>query len=151
MTPLEEFERDLVLITSIEGLGEITDAMNHDVGKYIARVARNVSAYETGREALTPTLLAMLVKDLFETHQSKPASARFATLRAELPESLRASRIIEDVAARLRAIDSLESKVRIGDAGAVGDAVRESLLISGCLSGVARAVRRVMDARGDDA
>ena len=148
MTLLEELEHALASLASLDGVDEITDALSHDVGKYITRVAKNVSREAT---TLPPTLLAMLIKDLYETHRGLPASDRFTTLRASLPESMRASPIIEDVASRLTLIDALQARVRAGDIDAAHQAMRESLCVERHLSDIARATRRVCNARGDDA
>ena len=148
MTPLEAFERDLMMLESIDGLDEITDALHHDVGKYIARIAKNVSPDET---PLAPPLLAMLVKDLYETYRGQPASARFAALHATLPESLRASPILANALASLRTIDAHEPDVRAGDMNATRIVIRESLLVSRILGEVARAVRRTLETRGEHA
>ena len=148
MTSLEEYEQDLASLGSLKGVGEFTDALNHDVGKYIARIAKNVSRDAT---TLAPTLLAMLIKDLYETHRGLPASVRFTTLRASLPEPVRASRIVQDVATRLAVIDALQASVRAGDINAAHEAMRQSLCIERHLSDIARATRRVCNARGDDA
>ncbi len=148
MTPLEAFERDMMMLESIDGLDEITDALHHDVGKYIARIAKNVSPDET---PLAPPLLAMLVKDLYETYRGQPASARFATLHAALPEPLRASPILANALASLRTIDAYEPDVRAGDMNATRIVVRESLLVSRLLGEVARAIRRALETRGEHA
>lgn len=148
MSLLEAFERDLASVDSLDGVDEITDALNHDVGKYITRIAKNVSRDAT---TLAPTLLAMLIKDLYETHRGQAASVRFATLRASLPAPMRTSPIIEDVAARLAVVDALQARVRAGEMNAAHEAMRESLCIERHLSDIARATRRVCNVRGDDA
>lgn len=147
MTPLEAFERDLALLESIEGLDEITDALHHDVGKYISRTAQNVSPDET----LAAPLLSMLVRDLYETYRGQSARVRFVALQAELPEQLRSSPIFEIALARLHAMDALEQSVRAGELHATRSAIRDSLLISRLLTEAARAVRRALEARGEHA
>lgn len=81
----------------------------HDVGKHIARAARNM------REA-SPALIAMLVKDLYAIDGTRRASEVFAALRARIEGD---DPRFDEIAAKLAEIDELESAVRAGEGSAV--------------------------------
>lgn len=82
---------------------ESRSALAHDVGKYVARIARNVPA---GGPVPAP-LIPLLAKDLYELPGGKRASARFAELAPDgEPTSAREA---------LREIDALEPRVRAAD------------------------------------
>lgn len=59
---------------------ELIARLVHDVGKYLARTARNLPA----GEALDAALLDMLCRDLYGDSRSPRPAARFAELAAEL-------------------------------------------------------------------
>ncbi len=82
----------------------------HDVGKYVARIARNVAPDGPVPAALVP----LLVRDLYELPGDVRASHRFDQLAAALAPhpSIDAARDA------LRAIDALEAQVRAGGAEA---------------------------------
>jgi len=75
----------------------------HDVGKYVARTARNLPPEPT-RE-----MIDMLVRDLYELRPGQRASRVFASLAefAGAPP-------LEDVRAMFGEIDGLEAQVRAG-------------------------------------
>lgn len=75
----------------------------HDVGKYVARTARNLPAQPT-RE-----MIDMLVRDLYELRPGQRASRVFASLAqfAGAPP-------FDDVRALFSEIDALEAEVRAG-------------------------------------
>ncbi len=81
----------------------------HDVGKYVARTARNLPP------APTAEMIAMLARDLYELRPGRRASALFAEL-APPPPSL------DDVRALLAEADALEPSVRTGERAAVARA-----------------------------
>ncbi|MFK7987917.1 MAG: hypothetical protein AB8I08_18000 [Sandaracinaceae bacterium] len=98
----------------------------HDVGKYVARIARNVPA---GAPVPAP-LLPLLVKDLYE----RPG-ADFASLSAGLEHP--------DVAvarAHLGRLDALESAVREGQPDACVEACGLALQIEAALARCAEAM-----------
>ena len=80
----------------------------HDVGKYVARTARNLPPEPT-RE-----MIDMLVRDLYELRPGQRASRVFA-VTAELA----GASALEDVRALFAEIDALESEVRAGAPAAV--------------------------------
>jgi hypothetical protein len=83
----------------------------HDVGKYVARTARNLPPEPT-RE-----MIDMLVRDLYELRPGQAASAVFASLG-----SFAGAPPLDDVRALFAEIDRLEPAVRAGEAAAVGRA-----------------------------
>lgn len=88
----------------------------HDVGKQVVRTARNV-----GPGPLPPTLLLMLVSDLYAlggAASPERASSRFA----RISDGLDHPRLAEARDA-LEAIDALEARVRDGDATAIARAI----------------------------
>jgi len=87
----------------------------HDVGKYVARTARNLPD-----GALDAELVAMLVRDLYELRPERRASAVFAEL-AE-PDAR-----LDELTHFFAAIDRLEERVRQGDEAAVRGAAALAL------------------------
>lgn len=85
----------------------------HDVGKYVARTARNLPAEPT-RE-----MVDMLVRDLYELRPGQHASAVFASLIG-----FDGAPPLDDVRALFAEIDRIEPAVRAGAAAAVGRAAR---------------------------
>ena len=87
----------------------------HDVGKYVARTARNLPDGALDRE-----LVDMVVRDLYELKPGRRASAVFAELAAPDPR-------LDPIRIYLDAIDRLEVKVRAGDEAAVRGAAALAL------------------------
>lgn len=96
----------------------------HDVGKYIARTARNLPA----DGPIPAVLLPMIVRDLYDTQPGERASELFERLTGsrEAPH-LRACR------KELAAIDALEERVRAGDEAAVRSAADHALAVEALL------------------
>lgn len=96
--------------------------LHHDVGKRIARTARNVRVFP-----VPPAILALLVKDLYAIDGSARASAVFEA---------RAHDAIDEALCRdaLRAIDAIEHDVRAGDEHAVREAIRLALVVADHIS-----------------
>lgn len=92
----------------------------HDVGKYVARIAKNLSP----DGPIAAPLAAMLVKDLYETHRGRPASVRFAELEEALEPPSR-----EAVRAHLSAIDALEARVRHAEDAAMREAAGHAIAV----------------------
>ena len=80
----------------------------HDVGKYVARTARNLPPVPT-RE-----MIDMLVRDLYELRPGQRASAVFADLAA-----FAGAPPLDEVHASFAEIDRLEREVRAGTPAAV--------------------------------
>lgn len=85
----------------------------HDVGKYVARIARNVAEGAEVPAALVP----LLAKDLYEAPGGGRPSARFA----ELAEGIEDPRIDAARELLLR-LDAIEAEVRAGERGACKEA-----------------------------
>lgn len=83
----------------------------HDVGKYVARTARNLPPEPT------PAMLDMLVRDLYELRPGQHASALFAALAA-----FAGAPPLDDVRALFAEVDALEPEVRAGAPAAVARA-----------------------------
>lgn len=111
---------------------EAAAALAHDVGKYVARIARNV-----GPDAPIPSaLVPMLVRDLYELPGSKRASERFRELAGEA-----AGPRLERARACLAAIDALEARVRAADPDACREACALALEIEAELRAHAKETR----------
>ncbi len=80
----------------------------HDVGKYVARTARNLPAQPT-RE-----MIDMLARDLYELRPGQHASVVFASLAA-----FAGAPPLDDVRALFAELDGLEAEVRAGAPAAV--------------------------------
>jgi len=123
--------------SSSEVAEEGASALPHDVGKYVARVARNVKS----GSPVPSGLVAMLAKDLYETHRGVRASRRFHELTATLPAPLASSGELADVAALLVRIDALEPAVRAAEADASALAVELARAVDSKLGAFLRAIR----------
>lgn len=109
----------------------------HDVGKYVARTARNLPA-----GPVPAVLLEMLAKDLWALPAGGSASEVFARLAAPLLSSSSPDPRLAEVHARLAEADGLEAAVRGGDDAAVRRACALALEVEALLRALAR------DARG---
>jgi hypothetical protein len=83
----------------------------HDVGKYVARAARNLPPEPT------PEMIGLLIRDLYELRPGSRASAVFAALADGI-----AAPSLQEVRALFAAIDALEADVRAGVPAAVARA-----------------------------
>jgi hypothetical protein len=106
--------------------------LSHDVGKYIARAARNVPP----SGVVPPALVDLLVKDLYAIDGKERASSVFAK-RVDALEQTE----LDEVRASLSEIDALEPRVRARDEAAVRRAVVLALSISDALDALARGAR----------
>lgn len=97
--------------------------LHHDLGKRIARTARNVRGV-TG--TVRGSILAMLVKDLYAIDGARRASEVFEDRARELPQLATA---LDPARAALTRIDALEHAVRAGEAPAIDEAVGLALEI----------------------
>lgn len=88
--------------------------LRHDLGKYIARTARNVDA----ATPLDAELLAMLCDDLYATYEGTRASRVFEQHESEVAAATRA--LVREL---LRELDAIEPDVRNGQAHAVRRAI----------------------------
>jgi hypothetical protein len=90
--------------------------LRHDVGKYVARTARNLP------QAPTAAHVAMLARDLYELRPGRRASEVFAELAAGLAQPPLAT-----VSQLLAEADLLEPRVRAGDLPSVARAAAIAL------------------------
>ncbi len=91
-------------------------ALVHDVGKQIARTARNVRG-----DAVPASLLPLLLADLYRIDGSRRASDVFHSLRTELGAAH--ADALDSVAGLLEELDRLEPTVTRGDAESLARAV----------------------------
>ena len=117
--------------------GALAAMLAHDVGKYLARAARNLPA----DGELPPALAAMLVRDLFETHAGRPALARFDELAPEL-QALTADPRLDEVRALLSGAAPLEPAAREGDTATLRALAGVALAVERLLRTIARELRR---------
>lgn len=105
---------------------ELAARLAHDVGKYVARIAKNAPADGPFPAALVP----LLVEDLYASPGGGRPSARFDALAP--PGELAAVR------EAFAAIDALEDAVRGGDPGACRRACALALEVEAALRASAR-------------
>ena len=110
---------------------ERASLLAHDVGKYVARIAKNVAPGGPLPAALVP----LLVKDLYALAGGR-ASARFEELAAGVSDER-----LEQARAHLAAIDRLEARVRAGEQAACVEACDHARRIEAALSELAREAR----------
>lgn len=111
---------------------ELAAQLAHDVGKYLARTARNLPA--TG--ALDADLIDMLCRDLYGDPGGPRPAARFATLADALLPLLPDQRLPE-VGGKFGELADLENRVRSGQPAAVTRAVALALQIEQLLRALA--------------
>ncbi|MEZ4340752.1 MAG: hypothetical protein R3B82_29370 [Sandaracinaceae bacterium] len=109
---------------------EVYARLAHDVGKYVARIARNAPADGPFPAALVP----LLVKDLYRMPDGRRASARFEELAADDDR-------MTPVRAAFEEIDALEEAVRAGDLDACKRACARALEIEAALRAFAAEAR----------
>jgi len=115
---------------------ELAATLAHDVGKYIARAARNLPP----SGAIPPALTTMLVADVFATHAGRPALARFDELAPELLTLTDDARLAAVRALLIRAA-AQERAVRDGDAEASRELAALALEIESLLRALSRDLR----------
>ncbi len=116
-------------------MSDATDALRrlaHDVGKYVARTARNLPP---GRPAAP--LHAMLVADLYGAPGAPGPLAVFDALSKGIDEPA-----VEAARERLRAIGGLEDDVRRGDGAAIERAAALALEVDELLHARIREMAR---------
>ncbi len=115
---------------------ELAATLAHDVGKYIARAARNLPPCG----AISPALSAMLIADVFATHAGRPALARFDELAPELL-TLTGDARLEAVRALLTCAAAHERAVRDADAVASRELAAIALEVESLLRALSRDLR----------
>ena len=97
-------------------------ALVHDVGKYVARTARNLPP------APTADMVAMLAHDLYELRPGQRASALLAVLAGDSDAPpVATARVL------LAEADALEPAVRAGDPAAVARAAELAIAVEAAL------------------
>lgn len=134
MPPAAPKLRRSVPVDSATRARALTAQLAHDVGKYVARTARNLSS-DTVMDA---ELLAMLGRDLYGDAQSARPAARFAALAAELRPLLADARLTQ-AELLLGELERREAAVRVGQPEAVQQAVALALQIENLLRALAAA------------
>jgi metal-dependent HD superfamily phosphatase/phosphodiesterase len=118
----------------------IAAVLLHDVGKHVARAARNVAR----GAKIEGALAAMMLRDVYETDRGKRASIRFEELAAELAahDAVGCDTIetLDTVRASLGAIDALEARARSSDAEALAEIAQRARTIEDALRALARAL-----------
>lgn len=112
----------------------VTAQLVHDVGKYVARTARNLAS----DTVLDAELLAMLSRDLYGDAQSARPAVRFAALAAELRPLFVDARLTQ-TELLLAELERREVAVRAGQPEAVQHAVALALQIENLLRALAAA------------
>jgi hypothetical protein len=102
-------------------------ALCHDIGKYIARTARNVRDAEW-----TPELVTMLLADLYDLRGGR-ALAVFLRLAPAEESPLARLPAWTAAHAALRELDTMEAKLRSRDRLALDQACRLALEVDNCL------------------
>jgi hypothetical protein len=110
---------------------ETASALAHDVGKYVARIAKNVAP----AGPVPPALVPLLIKDLYELAGVR-ASSRLEQLAAHATDER-----IERARAHLMSIDALEPRVRAGEQSACVDACAHAREVEALLRDLARDAR----------
>lgn len=90
--------------------------LQHDLGKYLARTARNVDP----EAPLDAELLAMLCDDLYATYDGMRASRVFARFESELGDDDATRVLLREL---LTELDAIEPRVRRGEDRAVRRAI----------------------------
>jgi hypothetical protein len=113
----------------------MASALAHDVGKYVARTARNVSD-----GVWTPELVRMLLRDLYDLHGER---ALHAFLRLAPAETSPLSSFPEWTTAHdlLCKLDTMEPELRAQHAPALQSAARRALLVESALRELALRAR----------
>jgi hypothetical protein len=113
-------------------VGRLTARLAHDVGKYVARTARNVAP-----GGWTPQLASMLSRDLYDL-RGGPASALFEARAKPLEELIGCAAALTEVRSLFAEIDRLQIAVRAGDSSALEHAATLALEIEAALRNLAR-------------
>jgi hypothetical protein len=123
-------------VTGPEAVRGWVARLAHDVGKYIARTARNV---EPG--GWTPELGRMLCRDLYALPGGR-AAAVFERLASALERAAGPQPALAEVRGRLARIDRLEGRVRAGEPSALEEAAALSLAVEQDLRAFAQNLRK---------
>jgi len=119
----------------------LASALAHDVGKYVARTARNVSD-----GGWTPDLVDMLLRDLYGLRGERALQA-FLRLAPTATSPLAAFPEWTTALELLRELDAMEPELRALNASALRHAARQALLVESALRELSLRVRGGAPAR----
>jgi hypothetical protein len=125
---------------SQSALRQAAARLSHDVGKYVARTARNLPPPPAQSSPPPAALLDMLTSDLYGDAKQSPddrPARRFARLSAGLSHAR-----IDEVRAHFAALAAIETDVRAGQVVAVARAAALALRIDDSLRDLARLFAR---------
>jgi hypothetical protein len=129
------------MMTAEEELARSVGRLSHDVGKYVARTARNLPA----EGPIPGALVEMLVADLYRLANERPASSVFADAAVGLDDDA-FEETKDRVTLLLADIDALEIDVRRGEPEAVRNAGQLALAVEqelrACAQTIAASSRR---------
>ena len=103
---------------------ELLAQLVHDVGKYVARTARNLPA----AEPVDAVLVAMLCRDVYGDPGKPRPAVRFAELAGELGSFL-PDAPLPTIAQKFTELDAIEAAVRNGQPAAVARAATLALQV----------------------
>lgn len=110
---------------------QLAARLAHDVGKYMARTARNVAA-----DGWTPELVAMLCRDLYP--QDRRLSLRFAELAQPLQPWQGSTAVLQQVSDLIAEAERREPEVRRADAAELNRVATIARQVEDLLRGLAR-------------
>jgi hypothetical protein len=119
----------------------MASALAHDVGKYVARTARDVSD-----GVWTPELVGMLLRDLYDLRGERALQA-FLRLAPAATSPLATFPLWTTAHALLRELYAMENELRAGHAPALQSAARRALLVESALRELALRARISAPAR----
>ncbi len=132
---------DALDFEALEAARSLAATLAHDVGKYIARIARNLPAGD-----LPEGLVKLMEDDLYAIDGERRASAVFEDLAAPLEAQL-SDPLLTACRDHLAAIDALETAVRAREPAAVRRAAARALQIEADLAALHRALTEALKAR----
>jgi len=124
-------------MTAMAVAAALAAKLAHDVGKYVARTARNLPPAGT---AVPDALVKMLVRDLYALSGTRRASQVLDDLAAPVPAVAGDERVVR-ARSLLREVDELEGAVRAGEGGAIRRAAACALEVESLLRAAAAAAR----------
>jgi hypothetical protein len=131
MPPLFAWRWEVNPVTEPATPCQIAARLSHDVGKYMARTARNVAA-----DAWTPELVAMLCRDVYP--QDRRLALRFAELAKPLQPWQGPTAVLQQVSDLLTEAERREPEVRRAVAADINRVAAIARQVEDLLRGLAR-------------
>ena len=113
---------------------DFAESLSHDVGKYVARIAKNVPVGGDVPKALVP----LLRKDLYSLPGGQRPSECFESRISAVDKDVR----LEAAKGFFRRLDALENKVDAGDAQSLREACQLAVSIENLLQQYAQEKRQ---------